>query len=1386
MDAGTISLLIKWGPLALMAVVFLWFFVIGVIRGTYKVTRRLIYVVLYVLLIWLFMGQITEMVLDLNITINGVKGVRNFIVHSIENNDGLMKFLEYSPNLKGIIIESPEIIVNPILFIVLVLVGLPLSFPIYWIYLIIFNLIAKYAFKRKKYEVDENGEVLRNDKGKKIKVQRKKRRLLGGLIRGVQGVFVFCVVLLPVNLINRIYNRAKNAAELENGETLCSIDDSLEDYKDICGYVDLYNETIFAKLGGKHSLDKVITDRLTTVEYNDLEVNLENELSSVAVSAVLLMDSGIMDLIKGGEINLDTLDLSLINFDKLDKLIDNLFSSSLISELSEAGVKYLLNEVANDKLVDLLKDEDIVSKLEYENVDEIKKELKDVVAILKFAVEKNLADTIIDNREDVVSIVNNISSSDVEVLLNKILSLKILNKAMPSVIAAYGEKYGVQAPNEMTESMNSEVSSLLSRAIKLVQTMELEGMDELKEGNLVDNLVNSLFVNGALKTNTKDELATLLNDLNKSYLFKNVASEQINKLLNDKDYKVDARVLKYVDSKEAWLKELDVLDAAYEIYDEYKENDVIDYANVTELLNDLSGTKVLISVLPFAYDELLPKVGIEIDEEGLPVIDFNKENENASKVEFYDTWEDELVVLKNVADAAGVLELQSLEDIDVDLLDKVENVDALSTIMGEIYKSSLLKEPLVDFMKDTINEFVADYNVEFSKEELLALDTSAKWKNEFTNINNVLSIDFGNEENINGANLNTIFVSVGNMQLFNNKKIDILKYVVEESNFLSQEEYDSISWPASNATQTEIDNYWNNETGVLVNIVNQKDKIEDLSNLSIDTMDVDEIGGLINEVMKSNILKPIVVNKVSKLLIDNDVKDDRDGEGSSINLKASIAGVEDWKIELASIKELVTSIDNVVSTNYVQIVNENRFNKDGNNYTQNDEGTYLKVEGEYYLIEEQYQYNKDGENYVQNDEGIYLKISVTNVDDVFEIIENSDLLSNSRANLLLKAVDTVNIVEVPSDVTVERLMANNYDLYNDERDIIVKISKNKNAFDNVANMKLAKVDTVKIGDLLDTVTSSIIFKDYVVEQIKTVFVSNDVRDDRDIGSSTEKLKENIANVNDWGKELAIIQNMLTMDSVNFNQVTSNEKTNVEKMFDSIEESQLLRNTRANLLIKAITTINLTGVSVPNTVTVTTLSDNDYEQYDKEVNVFITFAENKGAVDGLTDITNLGDSKRSIGEILDAMKESAILEEKYNSTIDTALGNITSNTHLVNYGVEFNDDYSSIIWSSEYEDDNVTIKKKGEIDNLLTISDNIASVASYDTSSLISNYTQVINTIGETLDAVSASYLLGAGQSNIIADEVIKSLTGVPTLTISDKKLPNETWSQAFDRVLSAY
>ncbi len=1155
MSEKTIEMLFKWGPWALILVLSLYFFVAGVIRGRYKVLRRFIWAFLYTTILLFTIIPITKKVLDMNITINGIQGVRNFIIYQIEQNDEVAKFFSYSDNLRNMVIAMPELIAAPVLFLALMIVGLPLSFlfPIYWIYLIIYSIISKNVFHRNKYEFDEDGNVLRNDKGKKVKVYRRKHRLQGGLIRIVQGLTLTSLILVPLNLVNRMYNKAKKESELETEVSICS-NTGIENSDVICKYLDMYGDTIFAKIGGKHSLDKLVSDRLTTAKINGEKMSLETEMSTLLVSFAIINDSGLIKLLTDKNFDPEKADYSTVDFDKVEKGLNYLMSSKLLSEALDAGVKYAM-DASKESLVKLFNDENILDTIGYTNLQELKTDISSAIGAIKYAVTSGLFDTIMDNKDNYMTVINNIDEGKLETLITKVLNIRIVSKAMPGLIENYIGKYGATVPSEMTEALNNEVSNLLGDAIKFVKTMEITNLKEITDGDVVSNVASKLFVSGAIKDNSKDSLATLLNELNSSYLFKDVVSTQINKKLEGKNYKVDARVLKYVDSKEAWIKELDVLEKGYALYDEYKNSEKVNYNNVTALLNELSGTKALLSILPFSYSYVLPKIGLEIDINGMPVINFGEDNEDSTKEVFYNTWESELVLLKKIADAAGTLELQSLGDISTDLLKEDTKVDALSIIMGEVYKSSMLKDPFVDYMKDTVNNFVSEYDVSFTKEELLAIDTKEKWKNEFTNINEVLSVDFSVSDNITKANLETVFDAVDAMELFKTKKVDILKYAVKNSTLLTNEEYESIEWP-STSNQEEIDAFWDNETSVLLNIADEKNTITDLVNLDIETMDVVKVGGLVNEVMKSKILKQIVVNKVTDLLVSNGVKDDRDASDSTTNLKNSIASVSDW----------------------------------------------------------------------------------TN-------------------------------------------------------------------------------------------------------------------------------------------ELGIIKSMVNMTSSNFSDVDTNGVTRLENMFNSIDNSTLLSNTRAHLLIKAVDTINMEGVSSSG-VSVATLMYNSYLQYSNETAVFKAYAKNRSVIDNLTDITSLtGETKVGVATMLDAMKLSKILEGKYVSTLDSAMGGINSNTSLNDYGVhvktkEETNNYKNIVWATE-------------IDNLITINENIATVKGYTSDDIKTEEKRntTVGVVGSTLDAIEASAFLGENQAQTIANEVISQLTSGTVTSIS--KGEHSTWSEAFREAVSS-
>jgi len=413
------------------------------------------------------------------------------------------------------------------------------------------------------------------------------------------------------------------------------------------------------------------------------------------------------------------------------------------------------------------------------------------------------------------------------------------------------------------------------------------------------------------------------------------------------------------------------------------------------------------------------------------------------------------------------------------------------------------------------------------------------------------------------------------------------------------------------------------------------------------------------------------------------------------------------------------------------------------------------------------------------------------IEKIFDIIETSDLLKNTRANLLLQAVEMTNIIGGSSSVTAKTLSEKEYNpetglneeyyRYNKEKDVIIEVSKNKTMFDDIGSMKLAEINTSKVGLLLDKVTSSIILKDFVVGEIEKIFVSNGVEDDRDYETGKRvNLVKSIKNVKNWEYELNIIKNMLTIDTDSFDDFNGGTKTNVELVFDGIESSQLLINTRANLFMKVLKNVTIQGVSIPAGMTVKTLSDNFYEKYNAETNVFETFSRSASTINDLGDdigsLNNDAIGKSAIADLLEAMKVSEIFKDKYVLTVTDVLEAIDNEVQ--------NSGYSTIsVNRSDAVNGYANIDWNKEIHSLSTISANIATVSSYDQTSISTpqNRQKTISVVGRTLDEISASSFLGKNAADTIADSVISALTNGIYNDID--KGSYATWSSAFEAKL---
>jgi hypothetical protein len=415
----------------------------------------------------------------------------------------------------------------------------------------IYALISKLIFKYTRFEKDENGEFIRNHKGKKIK-KKKHHRVVAGVIKGVQYVLVSSIVLTPLGFVTRIYKVGKETTE---SKSLANIT-YFESFDEYLAYIDAYNGS-FIGFASDNPLNEAISNYLMQIEVEGDKTTVEAEVTKIVKAAVYIEESGIIKTLSSGG-NVQNLDLSTINVDKLDLAIECLFESKILDSLVADGVNYVMETYLSEKLVTLTGDTDIVNKLKYSSSSEVKQELLAVTSLLKTIINAKLLDAYNSANGDVIGMVNVISTDDVETILNKVLSIQILSKAMPGVLNGLLDDYGLV--EILTQQNNNDFVKVIVDAVNLVKALEIESMSTIMEGNMVDNIVNTLYKNGTISDKSIDALASLLARVTSNNAFDDIIVLQLNNLLTNFGINLNARMITNVNTKEDWKRELSVLE----------------------------------------------------------------------------------------------------------------------------------------------------------------------------------------------------------------------------------------------------------------------------------------------------------------------------------------------------------------------------------------------------------------------------------------------------------------------------------------------------------------------------------------------------------------------------------------------------------------------------------------------------------------------------------------------------------------------------------------------------------------------------------------------------------------------------------------------------------
>lgn len=313
----------------------------GIKKALYRTTYILICIILAFILTPVFNKAIFGLDLsDFNITLKYKNQefytLIDYIEEVIAHSNFLNDLYRYFPSLKQLFIDFPQVILTPVTYVLLFLTFMILLFPVY--------LFLSYKRKRRiLYERED----------------RKRQRVWAGVIGCVQCILLFSIILTPINGLNRIYQTSIDGTLDEQYSSICEENSALNKYSNYCDLIESYDATVFSMIGGKYSANRVIFDSLTRIAYDDGYTNLENEISAIVKSGIILDQSGLLSILDS---NSDVIPVSLLlnttlSDEELDSMIETLYQSkyseNLVDELNKLVVNTLslvLGNVYDGKL----------------------------------------------------------------------------------------------------------------------------------------------------------------------------------------------------------------------------------------------------------------------------------------------------------------------------------------------------------------------------------------------------------------------------------------------------------------------------------------------------------------------------------------------------------------------------------------------------------------------------------------------------------------------------------------------------------------------------------------------------------------------------------------------------------------------------------------------------------------------------------------------------------------------------------------------------------------------------------------------------------------------------------------------------------------------------
>ena len=401
MSAGTISLILN-----ITLLVFLLFgFLAGLVRGAKKSGVRTIWLVGFLVLVFFLSPIISQSLMGVYIgplenTIGG------FIEEQILAIPEIADIYASNTAMQDLVLKLPPMVLNLVVVILLVLVS--------WIISGICYLITKAVMKRKAKKKSQAEKVYTVMNGRPVVIEKnekpKKYRLWGGLIGAVGGlVMCFCLFLPITGTVRTVMQyidvppaQTASAEEEQSSFEYAMVSEKLTELlgEETIGYLNAVNNSILVKITSVGNLDLALYDGISTVKIDGKKVTLRNEINAVATTYETVL------YVQSLQTESGDIDLSNLDFAKLEKAVTAIFDSGLVQTLGISTVESLVDDAVNGDLLASLVDQEKISE-------EIAGYVKEILAEINVMISANggLASTLKNDLLAILSVAEATSKS---------------------------------------------------------------------------------------------------------------------------------------------------------------------------------------------------------------------------------------------------------------------------------------------------------------------------------------------------------------------------------------------------------------------------------------------------------------------------------------------------------------------------------------------------------------------------------------------------------------------------------------------------------------------------------------------------------------------------------------------------------------------------------------------------------------------------------------------------------------------------------------------------------------------------------------------------------------------------------------------------------------